>query len=285
MTIADDLRSAGVPFVYGSVPGRPGGFSPVGIIIHHTAGKNDLGTVRNGRPDLPGPLSHLYFDRDATHTVTLVSEGRANHAGGGSSLVLDEVKNGRASGPSAAQRGLKDSTSGNEYFIGFECENLGDGEQPWPGAQMDIMVRSAAAICKARGWTAGHIIGHLEWTRRKVDPRGFSMDAFRSAVAALLAPPAPVAVPPATTRRTGMTLETIAVPLPNAGAPGKGHIQIAVDFGTITGIVLQGLAPERDGYPLPAWVGAQPDGPGKTRIVWTGLPDRAATIFVKVLRP
>ena len=289
MTIASDLRASGVPFHDGSVPGRPGGFLPVGIIVHHTAGRNDLGTVTEGRPDLVGPLAHLYFDRDAPYTVTLVTEWRANHAGGGSSRVLDEVQDDRAAGPSAAQRGLKDSTSGNEYFIGFECENLGDGKEPWPAGQMDMMVRAAAAICRARGWTAGRIIGHLEWTKRKIDPRGFSMGDFRAAVAELLATPTTTARPLSTdteptNTRTGMTLTTLPISLPNTGPAGKGHITVPVDFADICGIVLQGLAPERDGYPLPVWVGAQPDGEGKTRIVWTGLPDRAATIFIKVIK-
>ena len=161
---------------------RPGGFEPVGIIIHHTAGKNDLSTVINGRSDLPGPLSNLYFDRDGDFPVTLVSAGRCNHAGAGASLVLDEARDGKAAGPDAAARNLSDGPNGNFFFYGFEAENLGDGVQPWPAEQYSSMVAAAAAICRSHGWSAGHVIGHREWTRRKIDPRGFSMGAFRADV-------------------------------------------------------------------------------------------------------
>lgn len=164
-------------------------FTPVGIIIHHTAGKNDLNIVINGRPDLPGPLCNAYFDRDAPYRVTLVSGEAANHAGPGSSRVLDEVRQGVAAGPDAATRGLTDNTSGNRYFYGFECENLGTGAEIWPFEQMRSMVLSAAAICRYHGWTAGRVIGHREWTRRKIDPRGFTMKDFRAAVQSVLDSP------------------------------------------------------------------------------------------------
>jgi len=167
---------------------RPGSFAPVGIVIHHTAGRNDLNTVINGRPGLAGPLANLYFDRDAPHRVTLVSGGLCNHAGPGSAVVLDEVRRGVASGPGAGLRRLDDDASGNRWFYGFEAENLGDGVQPWPPEQYRAMVAAAAAICRHHRWGAGVVIGHLEWTRRKIDPRGLSMAGFRADVARLLDP-------------------------------------------------------------------------------------------------
>lgn len=164
-------------------------FTPAGIIIHHTAGRNDLNLCINGRSDLPGPLCNLYFDRDAPYRVTLVSGEAANHAGSGSSRVLDEVRRGVAAGPDAAARGLVDDLSGNRYFYGFECENLGDGKEIWPFEQALAMVNAAAAICRHHGWNAGHVIGHREWTRRKIDPRGFTMSGFRAAVQSVLDSP------------------------------------------------------------------------------------------------
>lgn len=181
-------------------------FTPVGIIIHHTAGKNDLNTVINGRPDLDGPLAHLYFDRDAPYRVTLVSGEAANHAGLGSARVLDEVLRGVAAGPDAAARGLVDDTSGNPYFYGFECENLGDGVEIWPFEQMRSMVLAAAAICRHHGWTSGRVIGHREWTRRKIDPRGFAMSTFRSAVQSVLDSPLEDDMPLTAEQATTLTL-------------------------------------------------------------------------------
>jgi hypothetical protein len=58
-----------------------------GVICHHTAGplKGNmpcLGTITNGRDNLPGPLSQLCLGRDGTFFV--VAAGRCNHAGSGS---------------------------------------------------------------------------------------------------------------------------------------------------------------------------------------------------------
>ncbi|MFE9725607.1 LysM peptidoglycan-binding domain-containing protein [Streptomyces sp. NPDC005794] len=45
---------------------------------------------------------------------------------------------------------------------------------------------TAAAICRAHGWTAKSLIGHLEWSNDKVDPKGFAMASMRTHVAELL---------------------------------------------------------------------------------------------------
>ncbi len=94
--------------------------------------------------------------------------------------------------------------------------------------------------------------------------------------------PAP---PSSNTKAEGMTLETISVTLPNVGAAGKGHMNVSIPFGRIAALIPQGLAPERDGYPTPFWIGAQPDGETNTRLTWLNCPDRAVVVFVKVLAP
>ena len=161
---------------------RPGSFTPVGIMIHHTGGQNDLNIVIKGRSDLPGPLANFYSDRDAPYKVTLISGGRCNHAGGGSALVLSETRRDVAPSGDAAARGLLDGPGGNGYFIGFELENNGIG-QDWPTEQLESIARCCAAISKHHGWTANRTIAHREWSKRKPDPRGFSMKDFRGRVA------------------------------------------------------------------------------------------------------
>jgi hypothetical protein len=103
--LADVLRSGGckVTELAGwKDRGRLGAFGPVkGVLCHHTAGPTtgnapSLSTIVNGRPDLPGPLSHLHLARDGTFTV--IAAGRCNHAGPG------------------LWRGV---TSGNTNFIAF----------------------------------------------------------------------------------------------------------------------------------------------------------------------
>lgn len=158
------------------------------MIVHHTGGANDLNTVVVGRPDLAGPLANLYSDRDPPHTITLISGGRCNHAGAGAQVVLDDVRRDVAPTGPAVARGLLDGPTGNGYFHGIEAENLGNG-QPWPAQQLETIAAVCAALCRHHGWTSNRVIGHLEWTRRKPDPFGFSMASMRLRVAAILSRP------------------------------------------------------------------------------------------------
>ncbi|MFJ2176415.1 N-acetylmuramoyl-L-alanine amidase [Streptomyces sp. NPDC087851] len=155
-----------------------------GVMIHHTVTKGTASTVeicRKGYAGLPGPLCHGVIAKDGA--VYVVGYGRANHAGLGDSSVLSAV---------IAEKGLpaarKADTDGNARFYGFECENLGDGKDPWPAVQLDAIEKAAAALCRAHGWTAPSVIGHREWQPGKVDPRGFTMVSMRARVAARLKP-------------------------------------------------------------------------------------------------
>lgn len=158
-----------------------GDWGPVhGVMIHHTAGVSSLNLVREGTPPLPGPLAHAHLSK--TGTVTMVSSGRANHAGAGSSLAYVRVRADR----SVPSKPGPDAVDGNSCFYGIEIENRGDGKDPYPVVQYAQAVTWAAAICRHHGWTADSVIGHKEWTRRKIDP-SFDMDRFRKDVAAVLA--------------------------------------------------------------------------------------------------
>lgn len=161
-----------------------GSWGPVeGVMIHHTVTSGTPGTlelVYNGHSDLPGPLAHGVIAKDGR--VYMTGNGRANHAGKGDAAVLRAVKDGlRLPSPQ------NDSVDGNALFYGFECINLGDGNDPWPVGQLDAIIRTASAICRTHGWSERRVIGHLEWTRRKIDPRGFSMGWLRNQVAQRLA--------------------------------------------------------------------------------------------------
>jgi hypothetical protein len=150
-----------------------------GVICHHTAGPRAhnmpcLGIVRDGRPDLPGPLSQLGLGRDGTFYI--IAAGKCNHAGPGK---------------------WQDVTTGNSSFIGIEAENTGlPNDFPWPAAQIDAYQRGVAAILKHIGKSADSCCGHREYAQpagRKSDPT-FDMDGFREAVAAIMKGNAP---PPA----------------------------------------------------------------------------------------
>ncbi len=152
----------------------------LGILCHHTAGPREgnmpsLATVRNGRPDLPGPLAHLGLGRDGTFYV--IAAGRCNHAGAGS------------------WQGLVD---GNTNFIGIEAENTGTSvDSPWPDVQLDAYRHGVAAILRHVGRSALFCAGHKEYALppgRKTDP-DFDMVAFRRDVAAILAGTTPPLAP------------------------------------------------------------------------------------------
>lgn len=171
--LADVLRASGckvVELAGWQTRGRPGEpFGPVkGILCHDTAsriGSNTLPAILHGRPDLPGPLAHLYLAVDGTFTV--VAAGHCNHAGAGN---------------------WQGVTTGNTSFIGIEAENDGLADDPWPEVQMEAYAKGCAAILKHIGAEPIMCAGHKEYALppgRKVDP-SFDMVAFRGKVAAYM---------------------------------------------------------------------------------------------------
>ncbi|GAU64935.1 N-acetylmuramoyl-L-alanine amidase [Streptomyces sp. NBRC 110611] len=155
-----------------------------GVMIHHTVTEGTDSSVElcyDGHPDLPGPLCHGVIDKQGE--VHLVGNGRANHAGLGDRDVLEAVINEASELPADNAA----DTDGNRHFYGFECINLGNGEDPWPEAQKAAIEKVSAAICRAHKWTERSVIGHKEWQPGKVDPRGFPMDGMREAIKRRLA--------------------------------------------------------------------------------------------------
>lgn len=147
--------------------GRADMSDPKGVMCHHTGTRGPsnmptLGTLMNGRPDLPGPLCQLGLGRDGTFYV--VAAGRANHAGAGN------------------WQGI---TAGNSCFIGIEAENDGTGHEAWPEVQIDAFQRGTAALLRKIGASAEMCCAHREYALpkgRKIDPQGIDMDAFRAQV-------------------------------------------------------------------------------------------------------
>jgi hypothetical protein len=146
-----------------------GPWGPVhGVMLHHTVSSGTASSVElcyNGHASLPGPLCHGVIDKAGT--IHLVGNGRTNHAGSGDGDVLRAVINETTLPPDNEA-----NTDGNRHFYGFECINLGDGNDPWPAAQIDAMVKAAAAICETHGWSERSVIAHAEWQPGKIDPLG-----------------------------------------------------------------------------------------------------------------
>ncbi|MFF6836036.1 peptidoglycan-binding protein [Streptomyces sp. NPDC012438] len=205
-----------------------GPFGPVhGVMIHHTVTKGTTNTVRichDGYAGLPGPLCHGVIAKDGT--IHLLSAGRANHAGLGDDDVLQAVIAERL-----APADDEANTDGNRYFYGFECENLGDGHDPWPDVQLEAIEKAAAAICRAYGWGDRSVIGHLEWQPGKVDPKGFSMGAMRARIAERLDDDNPEPTPPPPSRPPFPGREAFRPGQSSAAIEQLGHQLVKRGFG------------------------------------------------------
>ena len=169
--LADILRGAGLPVIEvdGWKTRGHGVMSSVkGILVHHTAGAAtgdypSLRIVRDGRTDLPGPLSQLGLGRNGTWYV--IAAGRCYHAGS----TID------------------DSIYGNSNAIGIEGESTGvpstnTGHAYWPDVQYRSYVDGVRALQARYGVVKSRVLGHKEAAvplGRKPDPN-FSMEEFRA---------------------------------------------------------------------------------------------------------
>ena len=261
-----------------------GPWGPVhGVMIHHTVTKGSARTVeicRDGYSGLPGPLCHGVITKDGR--VHLVGYGRTNHAGLGDPDVLAAVI--------AERRAPVDdeaTVDGNRHFYGFECENLGDGQDPWPDIQLLAIERVAAAICRFHGWGVNSVLGHLDWQPGKSDPRGFTMASMRERIAKRLdntaAPAEPKPLPTPTKPVVDLS-KLIAAARSNPSAPstpvtyaGVRTVEAAlVDAGLLAKVRLDGHFGEDTVKAYAKWqrskaggsfTGAAADGiPGKTSL-------------------
>lgn len=175
--LADVLRRADLHVVEEAgwkTRGRPissGSFDPRAFLLHHDAsrvgesipeGKN---LVRDGRSDLAGPLSQLYYSYG---TFYVLASGRANHAGVGPGW------------------GVVGKNLGNALAIGCEWDHT-TGETVTAHELADL-TRGAAAILDALAADPFRAcMGHREYAPgRKTDPAAVDLVAYRRNVAAAI---------------------------------------------------------------------------------------------------
>lgn len=142
-----------------------------GVMVHHTGNSRETAqSIRNGRPDLPGPLSNLHIAPDGT--VTIVAVGVCWHAGRGSYPWLP-------------------TDNANWHMIGIECawptvtNGRYDANERWPDAQIISMRDTCAALAKKLELPPTRVIGHKEWagaSQGKWDPGNLDMGWFRAEV-------------------------------------------------------------------------------------------------------
>jgi hypothetical protein len=151
------LRKAGLTVVEvdgWQTRGRPastGGFSPVGVLNHHTGAfdregdlADDLAYARwmflEGRPDLPPPLCQLSISAEGT--VYVGAAGRANHAG-----------TAKASGSVAAG-------DGNRLYAGIEW--MLSGTQPIPAKMYKAGATTNAVLLDIIGSSVQAVSCHYQ---------------------------------------------------------------------------------------------------------------------------
>lgn len=197
--LAAVLRKYGIAVKMHSVPGRTNSVDWCGLMFHHTASNPpkelpSLGIVQEGRPDVTGPLANFMGPRGGGYAVH-VTDGGANHPGAGDLSVLTRLMAGQQPTGSPGRDTPGASTHARRRLIGWEVENSGVGE-PWAEGTLSLVSHSFAAFCMEFRWNPlVVIIGHKEWTRRKIDPFPIDMTAFRYQVVLLTRTDAPITPP------------------------------------------------------------------------------------------
>lgn len=134
------------------------------IVIHHTAGGNDSGDiriVRDGRSDLPGPLSQIVLKRSGQPHIIAV--GVSWQAYG--TINFKGVPAG----------------SGNYWSLGIE--GVSNGYNDWTAEQRREYPRIVAALLKDMGLPSDAWIFHRDYQPgEKIDPAGFTKEWFASEV-------------------------------------------------------------------------------------------------------
>ena len=134
-------------------------YAPKAGLNHHTACAPgtavapSLGTVINGRPDLPGPLCNTLQDRN--DVAREVASGRANHGGAGH------------------WRGV----TGNSNLFGCEVEFSGTTAEPFSAHRFDTAARIQAGAALGR-YDADMVCQHLEYA----EPKGRKIDLLLAAL-------------------------------------------------------------------------------------------------------
>jgi len=133
---------------------RPPGTVVDTVVLHHTAGPNLVGTVRWFANPESRVSSHFTVGKDGSIVQHVSTFARAWHAG--ESILL-----GR---PNL-----------NHYSIGIEMVNIGDGKDPWPKEQVEV-VGFLIAHLRKRFPQLRYVTSH-EFVAvpkgRKPDPKGF----------------------------------------------------------------------------------------------------------------
>lgn len=217
--VVDTIRSRGVTVVVEDGAWDRGADFARGIyggMIHHWGSEAARrGDVEAGHsyPKSQGGLrtderiiDNWFADQDGT--LHLIAAGAATYSSCyGSKIVLDEIRTNIWPGGTARERGLTSTVCGNRYFWNVEAEHPGDGT-PMPDVQELAIAVLVASMCEVLNQSIMQVVGHVEWTPRKIDPRwegpGNRTPAIRAEAQSILDGNLPTPIPPQETDMIAM---------------------------------------------------------------------------------
>ena len=152
------------------------GEEPTCYMIHHTAGTSAFPEVKNSN----GVWSK------ANCWAGLLRDGRLYQSGGGIPTIVftssgpARISSGYGNGPTLYevaddvrvpwdQLNSDTGMAANRYAWNVETVAAGDGSAVDPGVERALVVMGAL-LAERFGWSPWRTIGHLTWTKRKLDP-------------------------------------------------------------------------------------------------------------------
>lgn len=151
------------------------GFQPLQILLHHTAGviPQTLNWLRY--ESSPRVSTHRVIGKDGTNYKVVADEDTAFCAGFGNIGPIDPDSNDSPGVP----------INLNVCTLNIEIENRGNGRDPYPAVQMQMVARQVIEWWGKYGFLPVLAHGHVD--ARKNDPAGFDWLYFNRLLRAELA--------------------------------------------------------------------------------------------------
>ena len=175
------------------------GGKPEGIIEHHTApppysSPYPLNKL-DGRSD--GRIKCNINTKQDGSVYLMAYESCNYSAGSGAGKILTDYV--RKSIAPTANGMFPDTQGGNSHFWNYENDHPGDGS-PIAQEQFDAIIISTDLVIAHFGLDPEQVIGHAEWSRRKIDPKwspggSRAIVNIRTALGAAMPSPPPVQPP------------------------------------------------------------------------------------------
>jgi LysM repeat protein len=158
----EDLNISWVPAL--NFNERPDPDNITTIVVHATANSTLIGVISWFQNPTAYVSAHYVIGKDGKMVQMVKDEDRAWHAG------------------KSEWRGVPNV---NDYGLGIELVNLNDGQDPYPEAQYQSLVKLCRALIHKYNISPEDIVGHYQISPgRKTDPRGLDLNKLRQDVAA-----------------------------------------------------------------------------------------------------